>query len=192
LESVDGEVTCVVDCQAVVDATGCQATGGWIVLEITTGIGDPGHPKVTKLAINSAHHWRPVQGHAVVDVLKAFSLNCRYRLVARTHFAHCRRLQDDDAVAKITCMSEGRGRGEDAFRWHGGPQDALLVETQFRPCRANHPSCPAAEGRERLSFHGDDAMRQAGGFRQRPQPAKTRATQPLSSTAMALRLQRVY
>ena len=37
----------------------------------------------------------------VIDILKAFSLNC---LVGGTRFAHCRRLQDDTAVAKITGM----------------------------------------------------------------------------------------
>ena len=37
----------------------------------------------------------------VADILKAFSLNC---LIGGTRFAHGRRLQDDEAVAKITGM----------------------------------------------------------------------------------------
>ena len=37
----------------------------------------------------------------VIDILKAFSLNC---LVGGSRFAHCRRLQDDAAVARITGM----------------------------------------------------------------------------------------
>jgi len=49
----------------------------------------------------------------VVDILKAFSLNC---LVGGTRFAHGRRSQDDVAVATITGMSKGRLCGEDAFR----------------------------------------------------------------------------
>ena len=42
-----------------------------------------------------------------------FSLNY---LVGGTRFAHGRRLQDDEAVAKITGMLKGRLCGEDAFR----------------------------------------------------------------------------
>jgi hypothetical protein len=46
----------------------------------------------------------------VADLLKAFSLNC---LIGGTRFAHCRRLQDDEAVAKITGMHKGQLSGED-------------------------------------------------------------------------------
>ncbi len=49
----------------------------------------------------------------VIDILKAFALNT---LCGGKRFAHCRRLQDDSAVAKITGMHKGRLCGEDAFR----------------------------------------------------------------------------
>ena len=42
-----------------------------------------------------------------------FPFNC---LIGGTRFAHGRRLQDDEAVAKITGMHKGRLCGEDAFR----------------------------------------------------------------------------
>jgi hypothetical protein len=48
----------------------------------------------------------------LIDILKAYSLNC---LVGGTRCAHCRRLQDNAAVAKITAMHQGRLCGEDAF-----------------------------------------------------------------------------
>ena len=66
----------------------------------------------------------------VADILKAFSLNC---LIGGTRFAHCRRLQDDDAVAKITGMRKGRLCGEDAFRRLCAPLDASQVEAWFAP-----------------------------------------------------------
>jgi len=66
----------------------------------------------------------------VGDILKAFSLNC---LVGGTRFAHCRRLQDDVAVARITGMSKGRLCGEDAFRRLSEKLDAAGVETWFAP-----------------------------------------------------------
>ena len=50
----------------------------------------------------------------VADILRAFfPFNC---LIGGTRFAHGRRLQDDEAVAKITGMHKGRLCGEDAFR----------------------------------------------------------------------------
>jgi Transposase DDE domain group 1 len=64
----------------------------------------------------------------VADILKAFSLNC---LVGGTRFAHCRRLQDDAAVAKITGMHKGRLCGEDAFRRLCEPLEAAQVEAWF-------------------------------------------------------------
>jgi len=66
----------------------------------------------------------------VVDVLKAFSLNC---LVGGTRFAHGRRLQDDEAVAKIIGMRNGRLCGEDAFRRLCAGLDTTQVETWFAP-----------------------------------------------------------
>ncbi len=66
----------------------------------------------------------------VIDILKAFSLN---RLVGGTRFAHCRRLRDDTAVARITGMHKGRPCGEDAFRRPGEPPEAAQVETWFAP-----------------------------------------------------------
>ena len=66
----------------------------------------------------------------VIDILKAFSLNC---LVGGTRFAHCRRLQDDTAVAKITGLHKGRLCGEDAFRRLCGSLDAAQVEAWFAP-----------------------------------------------------------
>jgi hypothetical protein len=66
----------------------------------------------------------------VSDILKAFSLNC---LLGGTRFAHCRRLQDDGAVATITGMHKGRVCGEDAFRRLCGKLDARQVEEWFAP-----------------------------------------------------------
>lgn len=66
----------------------------------------------------------------VADVLKAFSLNC---LIGGTRFAHCRRLLDDAAVAKITGMQKGRLCGEDAFRRLCIRLDAAQVEAWFSP-----------------------------------------------------------
>lgn len=66
----------------------------------------------------------------VADILKAFSLNC---LIGGTRFAHCRRLQDDDAVAKITGMHKGRLCGEDAFRRLCRDLEAPQVEAWFAP-----------------------------------------------------------
>ena len=70
----------------------------------------------------------------VADILKAFSLNC---LVGGTRFAHGRRLQDDEAVAKITGMLKGRLCGEDAFRRLCCDLQASQVEnTAFGPTGA--------------------------------------------------------
>lgn len=66
----------------------------------------------------------------VADILKAFSLNC---LIGGTRFAHGRRLQDDEAVAKITGMHKGRLCGEDAFRRLCAGLDASQVEAWFAP-----------------------------------------------------------
>jgi hypothetical protein len=66
----------------------------------------------------------------VADILKAFALNC---LVGGTRFAHCRRLQDDVAVANITGMRKGRLCGEDAFRRLCEELDAGQVEAWFAP-----------------------------------------------------------
>jgi hypothetical protein len=49
----------------------------------------------------------------VAHILKAFALNC---LVGGTRFAHCRRMLDHAAAAKITGMYKGRLCAEDAFR----------------------------------------------------------------------------
>jgi hypothetical protein len=64
----------------------------------------------------------------VLDILKAFSLNC---LMGGKRFAHCRRLQDDAAVAKITGMAKGRLCGEDAFRRLCAGLDASEVAAWF-------------------------------------------------------------
>jgi hypothetical protein len=64
----------------------------------------------------------------VADILKAFSLTC---LAGGTRFAHCRRLQDDGAVARITGMSKGRLCGEDAFRRLCAGLAASEVEAWF-------------------------------------------------------------
>lgn len=66
----------------------------------------------------------------VADILKAFSLNS---LIGGTRFAHCRRLQDDEAVAKITGMKRGRLCGEDAFRRLCWDLEASQVEAWFAP-----------------------------------------------------------
>jgi hypothetical protein len=66
----------------------------------------------------------------VADILKAFALNC---LVGGTRFAHCRRLQDDEAVAEITGMRKGRLCGEDAFRRLCAGLDDKQVEAWFAP-----------------------------------------------------------
>jgi hypothetical protein len=66
----------------------------------------------------------------VADILKAFALNC---LVGGRRFAHCRRLQDDAAVARITGMHKGRLCGEDAFRRLCEKLDAAQVERWFAP-----------------------------------------------------------
>jgi hypothetical protein len=66
----------------------------------------------------------------VIDILKAFSLNT---LSGGTRFAHCRRLQDDAAVAKITGMQKGRLCGEDAFRRLCANLDPMEVERWFAP-----------------------------------------------------------
>ena len=66
----------------------------------------------------------------MADILKAFSLNC---LVGGTRFAHGRRLQDDEAVAKITGMLKGRLCGEDAFRRLCCDLQASQVEAWFAP-----------------------------------------------------------
>jgi hypothetical protein len=49
----------------------------------------------------------------MVDNLKAFALNC---LVGGGLFAHCRELQGDAAVARISGMHKVRLFGEDAFQ----------------------------------------------------------------------------
>jgi hypothetical protein len=66
----------------------------------------------------------------VGDILKAFALNC---LVGGTRFAHCRRLQDDGAVARITGMLRGRLCGEDAFRRLCADLGTAQVEAWFAP-----------------------------------------------------------
>jgi hypothetical protein len=81
----------------------------------------------------------------VADILKAFSLNC---LVGGTRFAHCRRLQDDAAVARITGMHKGRLCGEDAFRRLCESLDNSQVEAWFAPAEqmihhAMPPNCVA-------------------------------------------------
>lgn len=49
----------------------------------------------------------------VRDILQAFALNC---LIGGKRFAHCRRLQDDQAIARIFGLRRGHLCGEDAFR----------------------------------------------------------------------------
>ncbi len=49
----------------------------------------------------------------VIDILRAFALNC---LIGGTRFAHTRRLQDDRVIARIIGFKKGRICGEDAFR----------------------------------------------------------------------------
>ena len=49
----------------------------------------------------------------VIDILRAFALNC---LLGGQRFAHCRRLQDDQAIAQIIGVQKGKLCGEDAFR----------------------------------------------------------------------------
>lgn len=66
----------------------------------------------------------------VVDILKAFALNC---LAGGSRFAHCRRLQDDGAVAQITGMGKGRLCGEDAFRRLCAGLNQAQVECWFAP-----------------------------------------------------------
>jgi hypothetical protein len=66
----------------------------------------------------------------VIDILKAFALNT---LSGGKRFAHCRRLQDDSAVAKITGMHKGRLCGEDAFRRFCENLDPTEVERWFAP-----------------------------------------------------------
>lgn len=76
----------------------------------------------------------------VVDILKAFSLNS---LIGGTRFSHCRRLQDDQAVAKITGMHKGRLCGEDAFRRLCWDLEASQVETWFAPAEQTiHQTMP--------------------------------------------------
>jgi len=66
----------------------------------------------------------------VADIFKTFSLNC---LIGGTRFAHGRRLQDDEAVARITGIHKGRLCGEDAFRRLCADLDAAQVEAWFTP-----------------------------------------------------------
>jgi hypothetical protein len=66
----------------------------------------------------------------VADILKAFSLNC---LIGGTRFAHCRWLQDDEAVARITGMHKGRLCREDVFRRLCRDLEAPQVEAWFAP-----------------------------------------------------------
>lgn len=76
----------------------------------------------------------------VSDVLKAFALNC---LVGGTRFAHCRRLQDDAAVARIIGMRKGRLCGEDAFRRLCEKLERTQVEEWFAPAeRMIHHAMP--------------------------------------------------
>ncbi|HKK29622.1 MAG TPA: hypothetical protein VKA18_04420, partial [Alphaproteobacteria bacterium] len=49
----------------------------------------------------------------VRDILQAFVLNC---LIGGKRFAHVRRLQDDQAIARILGLRRERLCGEDAFR----------------------------------------------------------------------------
>lgn len=64
----------------------------------------------------------------IIDILKAFSLNC---LVGGVRFAHTRRLQDDQAAAKIIGAKNGRLCGEDAFRRLSAGLSSEQVETWF-------------------------------------------------------------
>jgi hypothetical protein len=66
----------------------------------------------------------------VIDILKAFALNT---LSGGKRFAHCRRLQDDSAVARITGMKKERLCGEDAFRRLCENLDSAQVEGWFAP-----------------------------------------------------------
>jgi len=66
----------------------------------------------------------------VIDILKAFALNT---LTGGTRYAHCRRLQDDSAVAKVIGMKKERLCGEDAFRRLCEKLEPAQVEKWFAP-----------------------------------------------------------
>ena len=85
---------------------------------------------ITELAANYPLPRTSPNATPVADILKAFSLNS---LIGGTRFAHCRRLQDDQAVAKITGMHKGRLCGEDAFRRLCRDLDSTQVEAWFAP-----------------------------------------------------------
>lgn len=80
---------------------------------------------ITELAANYPLPRTSNNATPVAYILKAFSLNC---LIGGTRFAHGRRLQDGEAVAKITGMRKGRLCGEDAFRRLSRDLDAAQVE----------------------------------------------------------------
>jgi len=81
---------------------------------------------ITELAANYPLPRTSPNATPVADILKAFSLNS---LIGGKRFAHCRRLQDDGPVAKITGMHKGRLCGEDAFRRLCARLDTTQVET---------------------------------------------------------------
>jgi hypothetical protein len=85
---------------------------------------------ITELAANYPLPRTSNNATPVADILKAFSLNS---LIGGTRFAHCRRLQDDEAIAKITGMHKGRLCGEDAFRRLCWDLQAAQVEAWFAP-----------------------------------------------------------
>ena len=132
---------------------------------------------ITELAANYPLPRTSPNATPVVDILKAFSLNS---LIGGTRFAHCRRLQDDEAVATIIGMHKGRLCGEDAFRRLCSELDAAQVETWFAH-RANDSSRYTTECSGRLGFHRDTALRQTRGYSHWLQPTKTRSPQPSSA-----------
>lgn len=106
----------------------------------------------------------------VADILKAFALNC---LVGGTRFAHCRRLQDDAAVAEITGMRKGRLCGEDAFRRLCASLDGAQVERWFAPAEqmvhhAMPPNCVADWDSTVVSRYGNQEDAAIGYNPQKP------------------------
>ena len=83
---------------------------------------------ITELAANHPLPRTSPNVTPVIDIIKAFALNS---LIGGTRFAHCRRLQDDEAVAKITGLHKGRLCGEAAFRRLCSRLDTAQVETWF-------------------------------------------------------------
>ena len=95
---------------------------------------------ISQLAANDPLPLTSNNATPVVDVLKAFSLNC---LVGGTRFAHGCRLQDDEAVAKIIGTRNGRLCGKDAFPRLCTGLDTTQVETWFAPAEQMiHQSIP--------------------------------------------------